>query len=57
MTGGSSSTQESGKSLEAEKQRVWELFARTGFPCALRALRELERREERSVALSEVPAA
>ena len=54
---GESGTHESGMTLEAEKQRVWELFTRTGVPCALRALRELERREERSVALSEVPAA
>ena len=39
-----------------EKDWLWELFARTGFPCALRALRELERQEER-VRFSEPPAA
>ena len=43
-------------SPEQEKDRLWELFARTGFPCALRALRELERQEER-VVLKEASAA
>jgi hypothetical protein len=42
---------------EHEKQRLWELFARTGFPCALRALRELERQDERAAALRGVSAA
>ncbi len=34
-----------------DRERLWQLFVRTGFPCALRALRELERREERVAAL------
>ncbi len=43
MTGGVST---GSRGPQEEMERLWELFARTGFPCALRALRELERQQE-----------
>ena len=57
MTVGDESRHEAASGLADEKERLWELFARTGFPCALRALRELERREERAAALRSASAA
>jgi hypothetical protein len=47
MTGGNGRNG-SPRSHQDERERLWELFSRTGFPCALRALRELERQDERA---------
>ena len=45
------------RTLSEQKAWLWEVFARTGFPCALRALRDLERRESEASASTEASAA
>ncbi len=53
MTGGNGME----RTLSEEKAWLWELFARTGFPCALRAVRELERREAEASATTQASVA